>query len=173
MHRGFCLVSVAAVLLCGCVKKTPPETQTAQAQPSAPPAESNAPVPPALSEHPLVATTRAFLSAVSTGHYDRALSLCVPEEITQQSLTGMYQTFQWDRATLAQVWVGTEQAVVITDPVPDKQGSVSAAWAFNLVATPDGHWLVRLAEWLPTPQDLDACLAAFREVAPGAKSIEP
>jgi hypothetical protein len=45
-------------------------------------------------------------------------------------------------------------------------------WAFNLVVTEDGQWLVRLADMLPTPEIVENYMTVFRAVAPGAKAIE-
>jgi hypothetical protein len=175
MVRGLCWILIAALCLCGCAKKDQPrETTTAEAQPPpAPPAESNVPTPPAESEHPILATTRAFLNALAAGNYGKARSLTVPGESIQELLAGMHEAFQWDPVTFTHAWAGAEQAAVITNPVPATQGSVTAAWAFNLVRTEDGHWLVRLADMVQTPQIIEDYLAAFREVAPDAKSIEP
>ena len=171
-----CLYSVVLTVslsLCGCTKKdAPPEAAAVAVQPPpTQPAESNTPTPPAQPEHPVIATAREFLKNIDAGNYSRALSLAIPGEITQQSLDGMHQAFQWDQATFAQVWVGTEQAGAITNPVPAKQGSVTMIWAFNLVATDDGHWLVRLTDLLRTPEEVEDYVAALREVAPDAKSI--
>ncbi len=173
MGRGLSLVLVVALSLCGCAKKDAGRTtETAQA----PPSESNAPVTPAepvKAEHPIVATTRQFFTALAKGNYSRALALSAPGEFTEQQLMGMNAAFQWDQATFAQAWLGTEQSAVITAPVPNKQGSASVTWAINLVASQDGRWLVRLADWLPNQEMLEGYLAAFHEVAPGAKPIEP
>ncbi len=179
MGRGLSLVLVIALSLCGCAKRDAGrKTQTAQA----PPGESNAPTAPvegdtaaepAKTEHPIVATTRQFFTALANGNYSRALALSVAGEFTEQQLKGMNAAFQWDQATFAQAWLGTEQSAVITDPIPNKQGSGSVAWAINLVPAQDGRWLVRLADWLANQEMLDGYLAAFREVAPDAKSIEP
>jgi hypothetical protein len=173
MHRGFCLTLIVALALCGCPKKdTPPETQTVEVQP-AQPAESNAPNLLAESKHPVVTTAQEFLSAINAGNYNRALSLTMPGEITEQSLKGMHEAFQWDQATFTQVWVDAEQAAVITNSVPAKEANVAVAWALNLVATQDGRWLVRLTDLLQTQEIVDDYLAAFHEVAPNAKSVEP
>jgi len=173
MCRGLSLILVVALFLCGCAKKdTGREPETAQA----PPGESNTPVTPAetvKAEHPMVATTRQFFAALARGNYSRALALSVPGEFSEQQLMGMSAAFQWDQATFAQAWLGTEQSAVITAPVPNKQGSASVTWAINLVACEDGRWLVRLADWLPNQEKLEGYLAAFHEVAPDAKSIEP
>ncbi len=181
MRRGLALVLVVVLFLCGCAKKdTGRQTETVQA----PPGESNTPVVPAEpvklalseangAEHPIVAATRQFFTALAKGNYSRALALSVPDEFTEQQLMGMNATFQWDQATFAQAWVGTEQAAVITAPVPNKQGSAAVTWAINLVACEDGRWLVRLADWLPNQERLEGYLAAFHEVAPDAKSVEP
>jgi hypothetical protein len=164
---------MAALSLCGCAKKDAGrQAQMAQA----PPEETNAPVTPAepvKAEHPIVATTRQFFAALAKGNYNRALALSVPGELTEQQLKGMNAAFQWDQATFAQAWLGAEQSAVITAPVPNKQGSGSVAWAINLVAAQDGRWLVRLADWLANQEMLEGYLAAFHEVAPEAKSIEP
>jgi len=175
MHRSLYVVLIVALLLCGCTRKeAPPETETAEVQPpSRPPAESNVPAPPAESEHPIVAVVREFLKAVAAGNYSRALSLSVPGELTQQGLAGMREAFQWDQATFTQAWLGAEQSAVITNFIPARQGTATAAWAFNLVATEDGRWLVRLSDMLPNQQMVEDYLAAFHEVAPNAKSIEP
>jgi len=179
MCRGLSLVLVVALSLGGCAKKNAGrETETAQAPPSesdAPvtPAESNAPAESVKAEHPILATTRQFFAALAKGNYRRALALSVPGEFTEQQLKGMNATFQWDQATFAQAWLGTEQSAVITAPVPNKQDSASVIWAINLVASQDGRWLVRLADWLPNQEMLAGYLAAFHEVAPDAKSIEP
>ncbi|MCL5278664.1 MAG: hypothetical protein M1376_02000 [Planctomycetes bacterium] len=176
MGRGLSLVLVISLSLCGCAKKDAGRTtETAQAPPDAPvaPAESNVPVEPAKPEHPIVATTRQFFTALAKGNYSRALALSVPGEFTEQQLKGMNAAFQWDQATFAQAWLGTEQSAVITAPVPNKQGSGSVAWAINLVPAQDGRWLVRLADWLPNQAMLEGYLAAFHEVAPDAKSVEP
>jgi hypothetical protein len=84
----------------------------------------------------------------------------------------MHNAFQLDQATFTQVWVGTEQAAVVCS-VPAQQVSATWTFAFNLVAAPNGRWLVRLADQLRTPQEAEDYVAAFQEVAPGAKSIEP
>jgi hypothetical protein len=180
MGRGLSLVLVVALPLCGCARKdTGRRAETAQAPPSesnvpVTPAESNVPAEPARAEHPVVATTRQFCAALAQGNYRRALALSVPGELTEQQLKGMNAAFQWDQATFAQAWLGTEQSAIITAPVPNKQGSSgSVTWAINLVATQDGRWLVRLADWLANPEMLEGYLAAFHEVAPEAKSIEP
>jgi hypothetical protein len=183
MCRGVCSILVVALSLCGCAKKDAiRETQTPQT-PTTPPnesntpalaAESNAPAEPVKTEHPIVATTHQFFNALAAGNYSRALALCVPGEITEQQLKGMHDaTFQWDRATFAQAWLGTEQSAVITNPVPIEQGSAAVTWAINLVASQDGRWLVRLTDPLSNQEMLEGYLAAFHEVAPGAKSIEP
>jgi hypothetical protein len=97
----------------------------------------------------------------------------MPEEITEQSLRGMHDgPFQWDQATFAQVWVGTEEAAVITNPIPLKENPNALAWAFNLVATDDGHWLVRLTDLMKSPGDAEDYVAAFHTVAPDAKALE-
>jgi hypothetical protein len=166
----------AGLALCSCAKKeTPPPAQTADVQPPpTQPAESNAPVPPAEAEHPVVLAARAFVNAVAAGNYKRALLLSVPGgEITEQGLVGLHTAFQWDQATFTQVWLGAEQASVITNFIPAQQGEATAAWAINLVATEDGHWLVRLTDMLANEQMIEDYVAAFREVAPNAKSITP
>jgi hypothetical protein len=175
MYRGLCLVLIVALCLCGCTKKdSERETETAEtALPPVRPAESNTPAPPAKTEHLIVATVRQFVNAIATGNYDRALALSVPGEFTQQGLAGMHEAFQWDQVTFTQAWLGAEQSAVITDFIPTAQGSATAAWAFNLVAAEDGRWLVRLGDMLPNQQMMDDYLAAFHEVAPNAKSIEP
>ncbi len=184
MRRSLCWMAIVALSLCGCAKKsTPPETTAVAApQSSSPPAESNAPAPPsaesnapaspAQTEHPVVAATREFLNCVATRKHTQALALTSPGEITRQRLNGMYATFLWEQATFAQLWVGAEQAVVITNPVPTRQGSATLIWAFNLIATEDSHWLVRLADPLDSPQDVEDYVAALRTVTPDAKSIE-
>ena len=175
MGRGLCPILIAVLFICGCPRKDAPRAaQTPDAQPPAvQPAESNAPTPIAKAEHPLLAATRAFLNALEAGNYRRALSLSVPGELTEQGLAGMHEAFQWSQATFTQAWLGTEQSAVITSFVPARQGSLAAAWAINLVATEDGRWLVRLTDVMPTQEMIDAYLAAFHEVAPDAKSIEP
>jgi hypothetical protein len=175
MVRGLCLILIAVLFICGCPRKdTPRAAQTPEAQPSAAqPAESNAPALVAKTEHPLLAATRAFLNALEAGNYRRALSLSVPGELTEQGLTGMHEAFQWNEATFTQAWLGAEQSAVITNFVPAREGSLTAAWAINLVAAENGRWLVRLIDVMPTQQMIDAYLAAFHEVAPDAKSIEP
>jgi len=175
MVRGLGLILMVAFVGCGCAKKdTPPPTQAVKTPPApAAPAESNTPAPPLKTEHPIVATTRQFVNAIVAGNYQRALSLTVPGEFTQQSLAGMREAFQWDQATFAQAWLGTEQSAVVTNFVPAKQGPITVAWGFNLVAAEDGRWLVRLADVLSTQQMVTDYLAAFREVAPEAKSVEP
>ncbi len=175
MGRGLCSILIAVLFVSGCPKKdTPRAAGTPEEQPSAvQPAESNAPALATRAEHPLLATTRAFLNALEAGNYRRALSLSVPGELTEQGLVGMHNAFQWSQATFTQAWLGTEQSAVITNCVPARQGSLTAAWAINLVAAEDGRWLVRLADIMPTQQMIDAYLAAFHEVAPDAKSIEP
>lgn len=175
MRRSLCGIVIlsAAWCLCGCPKKQPlPEAAVPSPQAPAPPAESNTPEPPARPEHPVVAATRAFLKYLAAGDTNRALAQVVPGEITRQSLDGMRVAFQWDKATFAQVWVGTEQAAVITNPVPIKDGEAGLSWAFNLIVTEDGHWLVRLADVLRSPQDAEDYLAGLRAVAPEAKAIE-
>ncbi len=179
MGRGFSLVLVMTLSLYGCAKKdagrqaqmahTPPGESNA---PTAP-AEGSTAAEPAKPEHPIVATTRQFFNALAKGNYSRALALSAPGELTEQQLKGMNAAFQWDQATFAQAWLGTEQSAVITAPVPNKQSSGSVAWAINLVPAQDGRWLVRLADWIANQEMLDGYLAAFREVAPDAKSIEP
>jgi len=173
MHRGSCLALIVALALCGCPKKdTPPQTQTVEVQPSpAQPPESNEPNAPARAQHPVVTTAREFVNAIAFGKYNRALSLTIPGEITEQGLKGMRESFQWEQATFAQVWADAEQAAVIV-PVPIKQGSTTLIWAFNLVVAADGRWHVRLADLLRTPQEVEDYAAAFREVAPGATAIE-
>jgi hypothetical protein len=177
MGRGLCSIVIAGLLVCGCAKKDKDAPRAAQAhevQPSAAePARSDAPVPAAKDEHPLLVATRAFLNALDTGNYRWALSLSVPGEFTEQGLIGMHNAFQWSQATFTQAWLGAEQSAVITSFVPAREGSVSAAWAINLVATEDGRWLVRLTDVMPTQQMIEAYLSAFHEVAPDAKSIEP
>ena len=175
MPRGFCWVLIAGLALCGCAKKdASPPAQTSEVQPPAQPAQSGAPAAPAEVEHPVVLTARAFVKAVAAGNYQRALSLSVPGgEITEQGLTGLHMAFQWDQATFTQVWLGTEQASVITNPVPAQQGEATATWAINLVATEDGHWLVRLTDMLASQQMIEDYVAAFREVAPNAKALTP
>jgi hypothetical protein len=172
MYRGFCLALVVALVLCGCPKKgTPPETQTLEVQPPETPGEGNTPTPSNPSEHAVIATMRQFIHAIAEGNYNRALSLTVPGEITEQSLKGMHEPFEWDQATFTQVWADAEQAAVVNS-VPIKESSATLTWAFNLMAVKDGRWLVRLADWLRTQQDVDDYLAAFHDVAPDAKSIE-
>jgi hypothetical protein len=176
MGRGLSLVLVVALFLCGCARKDSGRTtETAQPPPDAPvtPAESNVPAEPAKPEHPIVATTRQFFNALAEGNYHRALALSAPDEFTEQQLMGMSAAFQWDQATFAQAWLGAEQSAIITAPVPNRQGSGSVTWAINLVAAEDGRWLVRLADWLANQEMLEGYLAAFHEVAPDAKSIEP
>jgi hypothetical protein len=173
MHRGFCLALIVALALCGCPKKdTPPETQTGEVQPLKTPADGNAPTPSSTSEHAVITTMRRFINAIAEGNYNRALALTVPGEITQQSLDGMHQALQWDQATFTQAWADAEQAAVVNS-VPTKEGSATLTWAFNLMAVKDGRWLVRLADWLTTQQDVNDYIAAFHDVAPNAKSIEP
>jgi hypothetical protein len=170
MSRGLCWILVGALSLCGCPKKnTPPET--AAVQPPAPPAESNAPTPPANAEHPILVTTRKFVNAVAAGNYQQALSVCLPGEITEQGLKGLHAAFQWDQATFAQAWLGVQQSAVITSFVPAKGSPVSAAWAINLIVTEDGRWLIRLVDMLSSTQMVENYVAALREVAPDAKSI--
>jgi len=175
MHRGLCLAWIVALTLCGCSKKEEPSrTQTVEAQPSpAQPPQSNEPNTSAESKHPVVTTAREFLNTLAAGKYNRTLALSIPGEITLQGLLGMHEAFQWDQATFTQIWVGAEQAAVITSFIPAKQGTVSAAWALNLVVIQDGRWLVRLVDMLSTPQVVEDYVAAFQEVAPGAQSIEP
>ncbi len=176
MGRGLSLVLVVVLSLCGCAKKdTGRATETAQTPPDASvtAAESNVPAEPAKPEHPIVATTRQFFNALAKGNYNRALALSVPDEFTEQQLMGMSAAFQWDQATFAQAWLGAEQSAVITAPIQNKQGSGSVTWAINLVPAQDGRWLVRLADWIANQEMLEGYLAAFREVAPDAKSIEP
>jgi hypothetical protein len=176
MHRGLCVVLSAAAFLCGCGRKdAPAEPNTATVQTprtSEPPVESNAPDSPATSEHPIVTVTREFLQAVTTGNYSRALARSVPGEVTQQGLMGLREAFQWDQAVFTQVWAGAEQAAVITSFIPARQGTATVAWAFNLVATEDGHWLVRLYDPLPNQQIVEDYLAALHEVAPDAKAVD-
>jgi hypothetical protein len=184
MRRSLCWMGIVVLGLWGCAKKSaPPETTTVKASqplaapvkndmPTPPPAESNAPAPPAQTEHPVVTATREFLNCVATRQYTQALALTSPGEITRLTLNRMYASFLWEQATFAQLWVGAEQAVVITNPVPTRQGSASFIWAFNLIATEDGHWLVRLADPLDSPQDAEDYIAALRAVTPDAKSIE-
>lgn len=175
MPRGLCWTLIVALSLCGCAKKNAPsETTAAEVQPAtAPPAEVNAPAPPAKPEHPVLATTRRFLKAIAAANYSRALSLSVPEEINEQSLKALHDgTTQWDQATFAQVWVGTDQAAVITNPVPLKENPIALTWAFNLVATDDGRWLVRLTDLMKGPGDVEDYVAAFHAVAPEAKALE-
>ena len=80
--------------------------------------------------------------------------------------------FQWDQATFAQVWVGKEQAAVITNPVPAKDSPIAITWAFNLVVTDDGQWLVRLTDILRTTEEAEDYVAALLRVAPEAKALE-
>lgn len=174
MHRGFCLIWIVALALCGCPKKEEPlETQTIEVQ-SAPaqPSESNEPNAPTESKHPVVTTAREFANTIAAGKYNRALALSIPGEITQQSLLGMHNAFQWDQATFTQIWVGAEQAAIVCS-VPAQQVSATWTFALNLVAVPDGRWLVRLADQLRTPEEAEDYIAAFQEVAPGAQSIDP
>jgi hypothetical protein len=178
MHRGLCWTLLVVLSLGGCAKKAaPPEPASVETPPASPPAESNMPATatsPAKPEHPVVATMHEFLRAVIAGNYQRALSLTLPGEITEQIVKTMHDSsFQWDQVTFAQVWVGTEQAEVITKPIPVKDSPAAMAWAFNLVATEDGRWLIRLTDLLRTPAEQEDYVAAFREVAPGAKTIEP
>jgi len=175
MGRGLCSILIAVLFVCGCSKKDAPRrAQAPEAEPPAvKPAESNAPAPAAKDEHPLLATTRAFLNALEVGNYRRALSLSVPGELTEQGLMGMHTAFQWSKATFTQAWLGAEQSAVITNFVPARQGSATAAWAINLVAAEDGRWLVRLTDVMPTQQMIEGYLAAFHEVAPDAKAIVP
>ncbi len=175
MGRGLCSILTTVLFVSGCPRKDAPHAApTPEAQPPAlQPAESNAPALATRDEHPLLATTRAFLHALEAGNYRRALSLSVPGELTEQGLVGMHNAFQWSQATFTQAWLGTEQSAVITSFVPARQGSLTAAWAINLVAAEDGRWLVRLADVMPTQQMIDAYLAAFHEVAPDAKSLAP
>jgi hypothetical protein len=173
MVRGLSLVLIVALLACGCTKKdSASQAQAVEAQPApAAPAESNTPILPATSEPPVLLMLHQFLYAVAAGDYSRALSLTIPGDINQQTLDGMHQAFQWDQATFTQAWADAEQAAVVCS-VPIKQVSATWTFAFNLVAVADGRWLVRLADQLKSPQEVEDYLAAFREVAPGAKSIE-
>ncbi len=176
MPRGLCGIVIAGLALCGCAKRdTSPPAQTSEVQPpTTRPAEANAPTPPAASEHPVVLAARAFVKAVAAGNYQRAMALSVPGgEITEQGLVGLHAAFQWDQATFTQVWLGAEQASAITNFIPATQGEATATWAINLVATEDGHWLVRLTDMLANQQMIEDYVAAFREVAPNAKSITP
>ena len=174
MRRSLCLVGMVALLLCGCARKDiPHETDTAEAQPLPDqPAESNEPAPPAQSEHPVVAVAREFFHALAAGNYHRALALSVPGEFTEQGLAGIRAAFQLDQVTFTQAWLGAEQSAVITNFIPARHGTATAAWAINLVATEDGRWLVRLNDILPTQQYVEDYLAAFHEVAPNAASLE-
>lgn len=175
MHRGFGFTLIVALALCGCSKKEePPQTQTVEIQPAlAQPSPSDEPNVPVESKHPVVTTAQEFVNTVATGKYNRALALSIPGEITQQSLLGMHNAFQWDQATFTQIWVGAEQAAVITNFIPARQGTISAAWALNLVVIQDGRWLIRLVDMLPTPQVVEDYVAAFQEVAPNAQAVEP
>lgn len=174
MYRSLCLALVVAWALCGCSKKEePPRTPAVEVQPSPAQPQSTEPNTPTESKHPVVTTAREFLNTVASGKYNRALALSIPGEITQQGLMGMHEAFQWDQATFAQIWVGAEQAAVITNAIPATQGDVSTAWALNLVVIEDGRWLVRLVDMLPTPQLVEDYVAAFHEVAPNAKAIDP
>jgi hypothetical protein len=172
MHRGFWLIWIVPLVLCGCPKKdTPPETATADVQSPAPPAESNAPALAAPSGHPVLVTACEFINALTSGKYNRALALSIPGDITQQKLDGMNQALQWDQAVLTQAWADTEQAAVMAS-VPAKQGSATLTWAFNLVVLEDGRWYVRLADLMRSPQEVEDYTAAFQEVAPNATAIE-
>jgi hypothetical protein len=176
MPRGLCWILIVGLALAGCVKKdTSPPAQTSEVQPPPiQPVEANVPAPPAEPEHPVVVAAQAFVKSVAAGNYQRAMALSVPGgEITQQGLTGLHNAFQWDQATFTQVWLGAEQASVITNFIPARQGEATAAWAINLVATEDGHWLVRLTDMLANQQMIEDYVAAFREVAPNAKSLTP
>ena len=175
MYRGFCFALIVALALCGCSKKEePPQTQTVEVQPSpAQTSQSNEPNASAEAKHPVVATAQEFVNTLAAGKYNRVLALSIPGEITQQGLVGMHNAFQWDQATFTQIWVGAEQAAVITNFIPAKQGTVSAAWALNLVVVQDGRWLVRLVDMLSTPKVVEDYVAAFQEVAPNAQAIEP
>ncbi|MBM4027304.1 MAG: hypothetical protein FJ280_18140 [Planctomycetes bacterium] len=174
MRRSLCLVGIAVWVLCGCAKEgAPRETETAEVPAVVDPApESNEPGPPVKAEHPVLAATREFLRAVIAGRYDRALSLSVFGEITQQGLAGMREAFQLDQVTFTQAWLDAEQSAVITNFIPAKQGTATAAWAFNLVVNEDGRWLVRLSDILFNQQMVDAYLAAFQDVAPNAQPID-
>ena len=171
MCRVWCGTLIAALCLCGCSKKDQP-TQTSAAEAQTPSAEANTPAVPARPEHPAVAALHQFLKYIVASDYSRALSLTIAGEFTQQSLDGMHQAFQWDKATFAQVWVGAEQAAVIATVPINKENAGTFTWAFNLVTENDGRWWVRLADPLKSPQEAEDYLAAFREVAPGAKAIE-
>ncbi len=176
MPRGLCWVLIAGLALCGCAKRDiSPPAQTSEVQPPATqPVRSEAPAPPAESEHPVVLAARAFVKAVAAGNYQRALALSVPGgEITEQGLVGLHAAFQWDQAIFTQIWLGAEQASAITNFIPATQGQAAAAWAINLVATENGHWLVRLTDMLASRQLIEDYVAAFREVAPNAKTITP
>jgi hypothetical protein len=164
---------IVALSVCGCSKKSPPPEAASVPPQAAPVAESNTPAPPNKNEHPVLITTREFLRAINAGNYRRALSFSIPDEITEQSLKSMHDTpFQWDQATFAQVWVGKEQAAVITNPVPAKDSPITITWAFNLVTTDDGQWLVRLTDILKTPEEAEDYVAALRAVAPEVKALE-
>ena len=182
MGRGCCVVAVVILCVCGCPKKNAgPEMQTPGTA-STSPAQSNAPTPattadtstpPARNEHPVVTTTRDFIGAMAAGRHARALALSVPGEFNELALDGMRKAFQWDQVTFAQAWLGAEQAAVITDFIPAGHGTATAAWGFNLVAAPDGRWLIRLYDILVNEQMIEDYVAAFRAVIPDAKSIEP
>jgi len=188
MHREICLVLVTALLLCGCVRRSvPPKAPPAKEQKApAKPAQSSvpkvperavAPKPPVPALSPTeardpVAVARRFLDAVAAGEYDRAVALCVPDKFTAQGFAQMNLAFQMDKAAIAQVWAGSQQAAVVTDLVPTKQGAVAAAlWGLKLVRAEEGCWRIRDVDVLPDLQAVEQYLALFCEAEPDAKSI--
>jgi hypothetical protein len=189
MCRETCLVLILVVWGGGCGRKSPPpQAQTDQTKkasaaraPTRVPQVSQkaaavAPQPavvinPAEAKDP-VAAARLFFQAVSTAQYDGAVALCVPGKFTAQGFRGMALTFQMDKASLGQVWVGSKVAAVVTDLVPTKQGAVAGAvWGLKLVPTEGGHWSVRDMDFLPNQEAADKYLAMFREGEPDAKSV--
>ncbi len=188
MCRSACLILIAAMLVCGCSRKdagsepqgqeTPPaarmETEAGQTAEVAGDAQTREVTTEAdETGHPVVAMARRFLHEVAAGRYDRALALCVADsKFTTQGLTGMNVAFQLDQAGIGQAWLGTRQSIVVTTPVPTKQGSVAGFWGFILVATEGDGWAMREGDFLPNEQAAESYFDRFLEMEPEAEPIE-
>jgi hypothetical protein len=190
MCREICLGLAVALLLGGCVRKSPPpKTPPAKVQkapaksvparaPKAPePAVAPKPAVAALSATEArdpVAVARWFLTALTGGKYNQAAALCTPDKLTARGLAQMSLAFQMDQATVAQVWAGSRQAVAVTNLVPLKQGPLTGAlWALQLVTADEGHWRIRAIDYFPDAPTADKYLATFREAEPDAKPLQP
>lgn len=190
MCRRACLMLTVVLLVCGCSRKDAGPEPQGQGTRQTPPedVEVEAVRPAGVAEdtqtqettteadetgHPVVTVTRRFIDAVAAGRYDRALALCAADsKFTTQGLTGMNVAFQLDQAAIGQAWLGTVQSIVITTPIPTKQGNITGFWGFILAATEDGGWAIREGAFLPNEQEAKSYFDRFLDVEPEARSIE-